>query len=225
MKDIEYKKHYVAFLDILGFKSIIKEKSCQEINDIFSNVKKPELYFFDGNKTISDNDYINFKIMSDNVIFYIDASIPDALTQLLTNCAVLQADLLSLNDPVLLRGAIVCDDLYYENENDIIYGKALTNAYLLEEKNAKYPRIIIKKHDLNLDDEMQKIITYLDDDYYYSVNCYLAINRGKRADAIIKTIRNRINNVLDTEDDNSIREKYIYLQKRMNDFKMGDYNV
>ena len=36
----EYKKYYVAFLDILGFKNLIIKNDCEYIRNIFDNFKK-----------------------------------------------------------------------------------------------------------------------------------------------------------------------------------------
>ena len=225
MSDIEYQKYYVAFLDILGFKSIIQRKSCKEIYDVFQKIKKPGLSFYNNNEILTDDSPIHLKILSDSIIMYIKASIDNALSYLLTECAVFQGELLSLNEPILLRGGISYGDLFFKDGTDIIYGEGLTKAYLLEEKNAKYPRIIIKKCDLDLSVDIQSVFTYLDDDAYYALNCYLSISKDNNAKAIIKNIWKSISYNLNTTDDNSVREKYLYLQKKMKAYKMGDYNV
>ena len=35
----EYTHYYLAFLDLLGFKEIVKTKTCSEIVDIFEEIK------------------------------------------------------------------------------------------------------------------------------------------------------------------------------------------
>lgn len=35
----EYSRYYIAFLDLLGFKEIVKAKTCSEIVDIFEEIK------------------------------------------------------------------------------------------------------------------------------------------------------------------------------------------
>lgn len=52
-----------------------------------------------------------------------------------------QVSLAELADPVILRGGIVRGNLYAKG--DITFGSGLTAAYLLEEKSAKFPRIIM----------------------------------------------------------------------------------
>ena len=37
----EYTQYYLAFLDLLGFKEIVKNRSCSEIVNIFEEIKKP----------------------------------------------------------------------------------------------------------------------------------------------------------------------------------------
>jgi len=35
----EYKEYYIAFIDVLGFKQMIKEKTCQEVVNVYKSIK------------------------------------------------------------------------------------------------------------------------------------------------------------------------------------------
>lgn len=75
MDSQQYSECYVAFLDILGFKNRIGDDNCQEIVDIFSNIKKPIKAVFLGEKPVvhyNDMDAVKIKVMSDSVCLYID---------------------------------------------------------------------------------------------------------------------------------------------------------
>lgn len=221
----EYKKYYVAFLDILGFKNLIIKNDCEYIRNIFDNFKKSNVLIKDDdNKTIKfNNNDVHLKIMSDSIIFYVDASIPNACLGLLCHCAAFQADLLTCSTPELIRGGISYGDFYIEEEKDIIFGPALTQAYLLEEKSAKYPRIIVNKSTLDISEQDYKHIVFRDDDAFYSVNFYAMLKLLEQANkSIITRIYTEIEKHLDSTVDSSIREKYLYMEKKMKQFGLGE---
>ena len=126
--------------------------------------------------------------------------------------------------PIFLRGAIVRGNLYVEK--DTMFGPGLTTAYLMEENNAKYPRIILTKELLEIivrNDEksdsdidyvsLLKSMVFRDDDAFYAVDNAKLLMSGNKA--IREKVKRRIKYVLDTTIDNSIREKYLYLEKRL----------
>lgn len=219
----EYKKYYVAFLDVLGFKNLIIKNDCEYIRNIFENFKKSEVIVRDKDEIEFDNNNIHLKIMSDSMILYVDASISYSCTALLAHCAAIQADLLLNDPPVLIRGGISYGDFYIEEENDILFGTALTNAYLLEEKSAKYPRIIANKADLHITDNGFRFAVFRDEDAFYSVNTYALLSiMEKEKQADISKIFAEIDRHLDSTADSSIREKYLYLEKKMKQFGLGE---
>lgn len=219
----EYKKYYLAFLDVLGFKNLINRNDCEYIRNIFDSFKKSKVIVRDENGITFDNDNIHLKIMSDSIILYVEADIHYACTALLAHCATLQADFLSNEVPILIRGGISYGDFYIEEKNDILFGTALTNAYLLEEKSAKYPRIIAKKNDLHISENDFKFAVFKDDDAFYSVNVYAVLSSMEKEKQVdISRIYAEIDKHLDSTSDSSIREKYLYLEKKMKQFNLGE---
>ena len=100
------------------------------------------------------------------------------------------------------------------------FGPGLTNAYLMEEKNAKYPRIILTKEVLlntyRNDLEKEHILTtavFKDFDAFYAVNYFGLISTA--VEEIYQNIEHTIDYVLDTTTDSSIREKYIYFERML----------
>ena len=137
----EYREHFVAFLDILGFKAFIDHEACETIYQIFEiiHARSKSALNYNGFQ-IQAFEKIQHKILSDSVLIFIDAEIEDSFPTLLMICTQLQRALANREDPILLRGGIAKGSLYYED--DIIYGQGLTRAYLLESNLAKYPRVI-----------------------------------------------------------------------------------
>lgn len=223
-----YKNYYIAFLDVLGFKNLVnnKENSCKKILDIYENFKNPVtgLYIGEENESPQPVDSIkdvNIKVMSDSICFYIDASVPNALLCLLACCGSFQCKLLSLSPPILIRGAITVGEMYAEG--DTTFGPALTEAYLMEEKSAKYPRIIITKQLVDqgasrLPDYVVKgiydVFLFRDDDGFYSVNFLGIIDEES-----LYRLKTYVSEILDSTTDSSIREKHLYLDEILKSFR------
>ncbi|MBQ8798394.1 MAG: hypothetical protein IJZ55_02375 [Lachnospiraceae bacterium] len=222
----QYTKCYVAFLDLLGFRNTLINASCEEILNVFKEINKNPLvkvYRVEEGKTVAipGPESLNCKIMSDSICFYIEADIQNALFCLLSCCAIFQAKLLKLDTPVLVRGAIVLNDLYAKD--DVMFGKGLSQAYELEEKSAKYPRIIFTKETYDLGEKgtqeqiQSKMSDYIfcDEDEYYCVDYlpYLNVIEKSENAEYCKKFYNHIIHVLSTTTDSSIRDKYVYLKK------------
>ncbi|MCM1500914.1 MAG: hypothetical protein NC124_20845 [Clostridium sp.] len=227
MEKVEYAECYIAFLDILGFKKFIADNSCDEIAKVFARFsnRKPLKAAYLGNKIIISENTANelkIKVMSDSICFYIDVNLPNALLCIIMSCMNFQYDLYKNNIPIFLRGAIVRGHLYANK--DIIYGPGLTQAYLLEENNASYPRIILTGETLqfvvdnneNSDVDYRSILKSIlirDDDAFYAVNCIKMLFDGDQA--TYENVENQIKYMLDTTVDGSIRDKYLYLQRKL----------
>lgn len=140
MYQIKYKKSLVAFLDVIGFKSIVGN------NDI----SLLEKYY-----TIIHNQLKDLKILkkeidsfivSDSIILITGTNIED-FTSMLISIAKIQAILGTQN--IWLRGGISIGKLHFDKNSPLIVGEGLINAYLLEEKLANVPRILIDTKIIN----------------------------------------------------------------------------
>jgi len=221
----EYKEYYVAFLDILGFKSLLKNSSCGEIYSVFEILHNKT----HGKRTqngveIEAYNHIHHTILSDSVIVYIRADIDDAFAALIDICNRLQSSLANKDVPILLRGGIAIGELFYEN--DIIYGNGLTAAYLLENNLAKYPRIIFTgdtlekglKNTKYMFSDMEGIIRpyQKDEDYLYYAD-YLFPDFLHTAqiieyyDRLLTICKNQLNQSIE----DNLREKYLWLKKKV----------
>lgn len=228
MNSEQYTDRYIAFLDLLGFKNSLKNKTCSEILKIFSQLKNhlDGVYMSTGSKwepIIGRDaiDKVSMKIMSDSICFYIDAIEENAFATLISVCLLFQVSLAELADPVILRGGIVRGNLYAKG--DITFGPGLTAAYLLEEKSAKFPRIImtgelVEKALGETDPKCKRIIEryiYRDEDGFYIINYLGMLPHGPEGITPAKAFYDWTLKALNRESDASVREKYLYLEKHM----------
>lgn len=227
----QYTECYVAFIDILGFKDIITQKSCDYIAHIFDAIRGMTdlIHNYDFTAINSESmKKLNIRVMSDSICAFIEKEVEDAFATLLVACASFQAQLLHcMPEPVLLRGAIVCGDI--SDQGDTVYGPALTRAYLMEQKNAQVPRIIITKELLedvsahNSDDSTTckaiQYMTFCDSDAFYVLDCFgfLAVLDCKSGKDL-KKLKGYVEQMLSSTIDDSIRKKYLYVQKMISKY-------
>lgn len=221
MDDVQYTQYYVAFLDILGFKNLISNSqfSCRDIYKIYEAFEPIQKVYY--GKEYGETQDIKIKIMSDSICLYIEADKSNSLRSLVSFCVAFQYDLLTISPTIFVRGGITFGDMYIND--DIIFGPALTEAYLLEEKNAKVPRIIIRKETLDYgkkssDDESQKILmncTFRDDDAFYTLDYFKLLFHKPGNEKIRRQVEETVSRFLDTVVDESIRQKYLYVEKHI----------
>ena len=142
-----YEKRFVAFLDILGFKEMIKETyiNGEEFNRIkkvlgkIANMK--DLNYHD--KYPQNEIGKDVSVFSDSIIisYSADMSIGAPLLHILIDLVHLCINLLSNN--IFVRGGITFGEIIH-NEN-VCFGPAMIKAYEIEQKEAFYPRIVVDK--------------------------------------------------------------------------------
>ncbi len=142
---------YVAFLDILGFKQMIIEKSPLEIKSIFDEVRKlkrllqhPKIHTMIAQEV---RDKMEITILSDSIIISIPSHENNAFICLFLACLNIQFMFTGIKSPVLIRGSITKGDFfrYYNSEDSVLmtFGPSLNEAYFFQENIALYPRIIM----------------------------------------------------------------------------------
>lgn len=135
--------YYILYFDILGYKDKI-DKYGEEyflhiiyavmdtINSVYEDAQKGKLF--------------GYHIFSDNIIIFVkkDNDLADAqkIILLIKDAFIIQRNLMGQYG-ILIRGAITQGKLFYGK--DFVYGKGLINAYMMEDNQAVYPRIIIDK--------------------------------------------------------------------------------
>jgi hypothetical protein len=120
---------YVAFLDVLGFSSLVaNDRDGDLINEYLaalSTALKPE------SGTVGQNDYLVF---SDSIVVTSLGGEPDHLRQLVRSCSYLFGELLKRG--IAMRGAISYGQ-YLSNSTGkgrFVAGKAIVEAYSFEER-------------------------------------------------------------------------------------------
>lgn len=222
----KYKECYIAYIDILGFKNIIKEDQmcCDELLKVLTTPKNKTLkniYAFENN-TESLISPVQYHIMSDSLVYYIDVSEKNAFLSIVVNCSNIIRQMAFLSNPIFVRGAITKGKIYYNK--DIIFGPGLIRAYELEENIAIFPRIII---DGLLDEEItdsQHLFTsnklydlffnkgiYIDEDDIKSIKASFELfeSNERQIDSYYNIIKENFNRAVN----DSIRNKYLYLMK------------
>ncbi|MGA2322399.1 MAG: hypothetical protein ABSG22_00955 [Sedimentisphaerales bacterium] len=144
------KKCFVAFLDILGFKSKVIESqdSADKLRILIDSLKICGRFSLGGKnagkipgplRTID----IRSRVFSDTIVFFLQTN-EENIAQLFLVIRYLQDRLWERG--ICLRGAITIGDMYWPNvNNDITVGLGLIEAYELETEVAIYPRIIVSE--------------------------------------------------------------------------------
>ena len=158
---IKYEKRLVAFIDILGFKEIVKQSEkdiskIELINSVLDYFKtwetkgKWDLRLVEIEEDAQKRGIENFDIrgktnitaFSDSIVVSVkvDNNINEMASTLIINLAYIGAILLEKG--ILLRGGLTVGNLIHI-ENGTVFGQGLIDSYKLESNSAKYPRIIL----------------------------------------------------------------------------------
>ena len=161
LKDLNLplKDYYICYFDILGYRAFIennpeghKKFLCEillAIGDIESEIRRKESKVKINIKTYSDNFLLFFEKV--NFSEYYALKIFSQLMQ------KVQVKLL-MNFKILLRGGITKGEFFVDNQ--IVFGEGLIKAVTLEEKVAKFPRVVIGECKLSNED-YKKICNFI----------------------------------------------------------------
>jgi len=136
-----YADRYVAFVDILGFRELVKEIERgklppEYVRDVLAVVHEDETYSREAWK------YADFRAISvSDAVALSCAPDPGGLDLLFYSICRLTAALLLRG--YFIRGAVVRGKLWHDNTT--VFGPALVQAYDIETKVARYPRIVVTR--------------------------------------------------------------------------------
>lgn len=159
-KDSPIRPYYIAYFDVLGYKSRLAEQQDDGValfdqirtsvdhvkNTINGWLASPAL-----NRSSNGRD-LGVKVFSDNFLIYMEAGDMESADELsnrneharlaifLLTVATLQFDLLS-KVGVFVRGALVKG--LFAATDDFVFGRAIVDAVNIEENVAIYPRIVV----------------------------------------------------------------------------------
>jgi len=149
---MKYEQRIVAFIDILGFKSILdetvdkKEKDNEERIDFVISAYQAirDIWDLDGESAllgIKAPESKQVTIFSDSIVvsFRVDESSQVFLTLMEIKLLIMRL----LSRKILCRGAISIGKFIHTG--NYLFGPALVEAYTLESKAAMYPRVILDR--------------------------------------------------------------------------------
>ena len=252
-EELKYERRIIAFIDVLGFKEIVKqsESDASKITLLYSVLE------FLKNWEISDNWNLkfvkieedaqkkgvdNFDIrgktnttaFSDNIVVSVkvDNNVNEMASTLIVNLALIGS--LLMEKGILFRGGLTIGNIIHK-DNGTVFGQGLIDAYFLETKNAKYPRIVLSDKlikELNYP-LVEKKSRYPYHQYlnrfqdgcigFHQMIYYQVIDSWEKMTSenmilSLKNIRNVIVNGLDSSFENSdVFEKYKWLKDQYND--------
>lgn len=141
---VAYDERFVAFLDILGFKSIIQDTENDETE--YQRIKKILEYIAGVRKENYEGFFAQYGILkevsvfSDSIVISYSSSlsIGGALFHVLMDLVFIYNSLLSSN--IFARGGVAFGKMYHDS--NICFGPSMIDAYMLENE-AVYPCIAI----------------------------------------------------------------------------------
>ena len=160
-QEVKYEERIVAFIDILGFKEIIKqsEKDSSKVELIYSVLEflknwetseKWDLKLVEIEEDAQYKGVENFDIrgktnstaFSDSILVSVkvDNNVNEMTSTLIANLAYIGAVLLERG--ILIRGGLTIGNIFH-NQKGTVFGQGLIEAFQLESHYAKYPRIIL----------------------------------------------------------------------------------
>jgi len=217
-----YEERIISFVDILGFKEMVKNNSAEYINRILSIPKD----YFDKQPEEKYKD-IQISMFSDSIIISFVYTIEHAVYTLLLDLENILIEFIL--EGVICRGSIVKGEVFHNK--DFLFGPAFINAYELE-KNMKNPKIGFSKEiydigckyhhpkNTNKQEEYSLKTLFMDDEdgYYYidyfftpvsSVRDVITVNKKeyltKMTEIIIKGL---------SSGDSRIRDKYCWASSK-----------
>ena len=160
-KTLNYELRIIAFIDILGFKEIVKQSGTDttKIELLFSVLEylkdwetsdRWDLKYLQIEEDAQKKGVNNFDIrgktnstsFSDSIVISVKISnnINAMVSTLVVNLSYIGAILMEKG--ILFRGGLTIGNIIH-NDNGTVFGQGLIDAFLLETRSAKYPRIIL----------------------------------------------------------------------------------
>src|SRR5881394_1122419 len=152
-RHLVYSLHLISYIDILGFRELVAEKSPNFISKAIRRVIEataPDAQILKRNR----ENYINF---SDLIVHTVPILSPankkfrEGLAFVeINSLALAQAAL--IGEGLLLRGALTIGEI--ERTYSVLFGPGLISAYELERHQAQFPRIVV---DPNLFEALKEV--------------------------------------------------------------------
>lgn len=241
--ELKLKNRVVAYLDILGFKELLKNKQdFEQLLTVIKNIKQQDTRDYSEKITTKEN--ITTITSMPLITSFSDCIVLSVPLRSLgaggaTNCLLQFIQQLSdslIFGGYILRGGIAQGMVHHHDGT--IFGEAYIEAYELESNKAINPRILISKElAVNYDKSMHGECNFLSKENYGNDEYYLDylklsftipdtkdryLNKTKEK---IKSIKQKIsekiqtNNLNNIEKDIKVLQKWVYFEKYINSHK------
>jgi len=215
---LKYEKKLVAFIDLLGITGEIRSKIGGLEREIISKMSKIKDIVEIEINTAPMSEQMIMLYISDSFIFVCELEALDSFLQVLSNIQMRTL----VECKTMLRGALEYGDVIVQDSGKQIIGPAYIDAYLKQENDAIFPRIIISNNVLEIisqePNKYEKLVISQDREHSLDyVDTYMALESKTKGD--IKT-RLRREGVIDylydgynkhnQENNSSIRAKYAW---------------
>lgn len=219
-KGTDYKENYIAFVDIMGMKSLLKSEY-GVLRKIFNNIEvQLRLYnrmSISGEKSFMEQ--VQVSIISDSLVISIECTENNALSKLIGFTSNIINSALDIIDemPIFYRGGITKGKIYHDDF--CVFGPGLSRAYKLESEIAKNFRCIFDesllqdlqfKNYLETDHKNSTLIIDTNDNYYY-------INYIKNGDP--SKLMKYSKQIVNGKECEKIKDKYRWLLERLEESK------
>jgi len=141
-RNLAYSPHLITYIDILGFRELVEEKSpnfiSRAIRRVIQTTAPDELI-----RKRNRENYVNFSdLIVHTVPIFSSANkkFPDGLVFWEINHLAL-AQIRLIDEGLLLRGAVTIGML--ERTYGVLFGPGIISAYELEREQAQFPRIVV----------------------------------------------------------------------------------
>ncbi len=135
--EIKEKDKFVLYLDIMGFKDRVNKSEIEDLKQqllLFKTKNNKLKPLLEGSKT--NEKLIDMAQFSDSIVLVTRDSTEDDLNRISKAAAILMQT--ALETSFALRGAIAKGQMVFDTNNQLFFGKALVDAYLLEEELCYY---------------------------------------------------------------------------------------
>lgn len=143
---MELQKHFVAFIDILGFASYVKDNKKEPdkpLELLKQFIKAPKLFKF------NLEDKIKITAFSDSIVVSMLAKDPiqpfnydTEYIKFILYINSLQTYIITGIGKLPIRGSVTYGD-FYRKGSELLFGEAMIEAYDLERLHAYFPRIVV----------------------------------------------------------------------------------
>lgn len=197
------KIHYVAFLDILGFKSMVAREVESADGEYLGKLFRCHEKCMDIFKSDPSLTIIQF---SDSVVISRPYEVGE-FRGFVSRIAQYQRYL--LDEELLCRGGIAVNQHF--TNGTFTFSAGLIDAYTVESTTARFPRVVISPDviDLVYPDKNTPLELLREDDGLYFID-YLGITKTQRSKSLSKTLGIVVAN-LSRSTQSSVREKGIWL--------------